>query len=457
TYATQKLSNMYSTPVHQLTPFLPVFLDVDFEDKEKTILISNDNSLYGSTKITKGDVLDKLNRELPAYKLIEIKNLGLEDYKKLIANSLFTISFGEGFDGYFIEPILSKSLSFAVFNPYFFPSEFADSQLVYSSWDDLFDNIVDDIKTYAQDKETYENLSSKNREQIKRHYSNKKSRQELENYYKKNYDFVPGPVEYKLFGDVREKLITEQDFEFMGDEKDEKFVITPDNNIFINMRGDFYQVLEEIYGEGFYQFDIDEDFILIDIGFHAGIASTYLRTTHKNLRKIYGFEAFLPTYQYAIQNIKNNHLEKDILLKPLGLSDHFALKQIPYIPDWAANMSIEGRPDFYDMYASSEVKSEIQYVETEIVPAHSELEEIIAGSHYKIALKCNVNGTELAIIGDLDAHGLLGKIDLFEMKLSSDVREQIQNLLAKNELEITEKTPFINNNTLKITARKNNK
>jgi len=304
TYATQELSNKYSTPVHQLTPFLPEFLDVDFDHKEKTILISNDNSLYGSTKITKQDVLDKLRRELPDYKFIEIKNLGLEDYKKRIANSLFTISFGEGFDGYFIEPILSKSLSFAVFNPYFFPSEFADSPLVYSSWDDLYDNIVDDIKTYAHNKETYENLSSKNREQIKQHYSNKKSSQELENFYKKNYDFVPGPVEYKLFKNVKEKLLAEQNFEILGNMKDEKFVLTPDNTIFINMRGDFYQVLNEIYGETLYQFDIDEDFILIDIGFHAGIASTYLKTTHKNLRQIYGFEAFLPTYQYAIQNIK---------------------------------------------------------------------------------------------------------------------------------------------------------
>lgn len=457
TYATQELSNKYSTPVHQLTPFLPEFFDVNFENKEKTILISNDNNLYGSTKVTKGDVLDKLRRELPDYKIIEIKNLSLEDYKNLIANSLFTISFGEGFDGYFIEPILSKSLSFAVFNPYFFPSEFADSQLVYRSWDDLFDNIVDDIKTYTRNKETYENLSSKNREQIKQHYSNEKSRQELENFYKKNYDFVPGPVEYKLFGDVREKLMAEEDFEFLGDVKDEQFVITPDNNIFINMRGDFYSVLDEIYIQELYQFDIDEDFILIDIGFHTGIASTYLKTTHNNLRQIYGFEAFLPTYQYAIQNIKNNHLDKDVLLKPLGLSDHFALKQIPYIPDWAANMSIEGRPNFHDMYASSEVKSDIQYVETEIVPAHSELEEIISGSHYKIALKCNVNGVELAIFRNLDAHGLLGKIDLLEMKLSSDVREQIQNLLVKNKFEIIEKLPFATKNTLMITARKNNK
>lgn len=222
------------------------------------------------------------------------------------------------------------------------------------------------------------------------------------------------------------------------------------------MRGDFYQVLNEIYGETLYQFDIDEDFILIDIGFHAGIASTYLKTTHKNLRQIYGFEAFLPTYQYAIQNIINNHLEKDILLKPLGLSDHFVLKQIPYIPDWASNMSIESRPNFYDMYSSSEMRDEIEYVETEIVPAHSELEEIIAESQYKIALKCNVNGAELSIIKNLNEHKLLDKIDLVEMKLRSDVSDQIQNLLAKNKLEIVEKTPFMKNDTLKITARKNN-
>lgn len=455
TYATQQLSNKYSTPVHQLTPFLPEFLDVDFLNKEKTILISNDNSLYGSIKITKEDVLNKLRRELPSYKIIEIKNLNLEDYKQLIAHSLFSISFGEGFDGYFIEPILSKSLSFAVFNPYYFPSEFLDSKLIYSSWDDLYNNIVEDIKTYAQDKTTYENLSSKNREQINQHYSNTKSRQELENFYKKNYDFAPSPIEYKLFDDVKEKLIAKHNFEFLGDMKGGKFVITPDNKIFINMQGDFYQALDDIYAKALYKFDTDEDFILIDIGFHAGIASTYLKSVHKNLKKVYGFEAFLPTYQIAIQNIQNNHLEKDILLKPLGLSDHFDLKQIPYILDWASNMSIEVRSDFYDMYSSSEMKDKIRYIETEIVPAHSELEEIIAKSHNKIALKCNVNGAALAIIRDLDKHRLLSKIDILEMKIFSDLSEPILNLLPKNNLTIIEKMPFENYNKFKITARNN--
>jgi len=453
TYATQQLSNKYTTPVHQLTPFLPEFLDVDFADKEKTILISNDNNLYGSIKISKKDILKKLKDELSEYKFVEIKNLSVGDYKKLIAHSLFTISFGEGFDGYFIEPILSNSLSFAVFNPYYFPSEFLDSEVVYSSWEDLFINIVDDIKTYAQDRMTYEKLSSVNSERIKKYFSNARSKRELENYYKKKYDFVPSPVEFHLFKNIKTKLKDKHNFSFYGETTGDRFVLAPDENVYIDMQGDFYNVLDEIYIQSLYKFDLDEEFILIDIGFHAGIAASHLMKTHKNLKKIYAFEAMLPTYKIGLKNIYNNHFENDVILKPLGLSDHFDMKKIPYIPDWASQMSIEDKTGFYEMYSTSEMKVQIRYIETEIVPAHSELENIIRQSKYKIAVKCAVNGAELGIIQNLDNHNLLNKIEALEIKTYAKNYELIEQLLVKNKFEVEKMILCEQNQIFKLSAK----
>ena len=52
-------------------------------------------------------------------------------YMDYIAKAMFVISFGEGFDGYFIQPCLVGSVGIAVYNERFFPD---------SSWKEL-DNV----------------------------------------------------------------------------------------------------------------------------------------------------------------------------------------------------------------------------------------------------------------------------------------------------------------------------
>ena len=436
TYATQQLSNKYSAPVHQLTPFLPDFFNINFAQKEKVILISNDNSLYGSTIITKDDIIGKLKNDLPTFKIVEINKLPLEDYKNLIAHSLFTISFGEGFDGYFIEPLLSNSLSFAVFNPFYFPSEFKDSELIYESWDALYDNIVDDIKIYAGNPQLYEKSSAKNRELVNKYISNKKSMAELENFYKERYDFLPKPVDFELLIEYKQKLESTGKFKFFGGPSGDEMVLTPDQNVLINMKGDFYKVIDEIYNQNIYDIDIAEDFIMIDIGFHAGVVSLYMMKKHENLKRVFGFEAMLPTYIDAEKNIKNNGMENKIILRPLALSDQFYFRKIPFIPDWSASMSIDTQNISYEMFSSSEMKDEIRYIETEIVPAWSELKEIIENTPHKIVLKCNAPGSELKIINNLSERGLLRNIHTFIIRTFNVSNQPIIDLLDKNEFKI---------------------
>lgn len=51
----------------------------------------------------------------------------------------------EGLDGYFVEPVYSGGVAFAVFNDRFFPPAFAHLENVYPPWEVLVDRIATDL------------------------------------------------------------------------------------------------------------------------------------------------------------------------------------------------------------------------------------------------------------------------------------------------------------------------
>lgn len=456
TYCTQQLSNKYSAPVHQLTPFLPEFYQVDFDQKKKIILVSNDNNLFDSTNVTKTDIINRLRENLPEFQIKEIQNLGLQEYKKQIANALFTISFGEGFDGYFLEPILSKSLSFAVFNPFYFPAEFLNCDMVYKSWDDLFENIINDLTYFSQNKSAYEDAQTKALELIHNYISNDISTKELVRFYKKEYDFKPDEIEYSLFNETKTRLQKESNFKFFGGKSSDEMVLAPDGNVFLNMRGDFYSYLNEIYCQKHPNVGLEEDFILIDLNFCAGLEALNLLKKHQYLKKIYGFEPILPIYRHAVKNINNNHADNRIIIKPLGLGNNFEFKKVPYIPDWSCSMSIHDLQQLSEMYSTSEMKDKIRYVETEVVPAHTELEQIILASPFKIMMKCVIPDLESKLLNNLEQHNLLHKIDKLIISTHKDNQKQIVTKLVEQKFYIESISKTGRENIIRIIAVKEN-
>lgn len=107
----------------------------------------------------------------------------LEDYKKLISKAMFTITFGEGYDGYFIEPALSGSISFAVYNDLYFPKNMNKLDTLYSSWQDLKEKIVEDIKRYSTNADEFNLMSTLLRNEVKRFTNNDLSYKNLNELY----------------------------------------------------------------------------------------------------------------------------------------------------------------------------------------------------------------------------------------------------------------------------------
>lgn len=181
-YATQEVCDKWQMPAH----FLSVHIDISgyktypFEEKEKIIVLSPDEAPY------KKAVVEKLKKELPDFKLITVQNMTFDEYMDLISRAYFTITFGEGFDGYFNQPQTVGGLGMAVYDSAFFPDEsWLELKNVYKSPADMENNIVNDIKELSANKELYYSLISKMKEKLSTLYGEDLFKRNLEKFYKK--------------------------------------------------------------------------------------------------------------------------------------------------------------------------------------------------------------------------------------------------------------------------------
>lgn len=189
-YATQALASDYDCPVSLLTPFLPEFYRVPFSEKENIIAISPDNEVPVGG-VTKDEILATLKAQLPDYEFVLIENMTLEEYKRLISKARFSITFGEGYDGYYLEPFLSDSIAFAVYNHTFFPKDFELAPTVYPSWESLYKNIVTDIRRFEKDGVAYAAASVATEKLIKTFTNDGLSVSNLEDFYRRDFHFLP--------------------------------------------------------------------------------------------------------------------------------------------------------------------------------------------------------------------------------------------------------------------------
>lgn len=186
--ASQEVCDRFNIPTHLFSVYTDYsrYKQYKFEDKEKLIILSPDNH---EKKVA---IAEKIQRELPDFKIVTFNNIPYSEYLDLISKAFITITFGEGFDSYFIEPNLVNSLSLTVYNDDFFPDKsWADEKTVYSSYDEMYEKIVDDIKQYTNNKNEYEKITKKLKEKFNKIYDFDKFIDNLKRYYEGKYDFYP--------------------------------------------------------------------------------------------------------------------------------------------------------------------------------------------------------------------------------------------------------------------------
>ena len=183
-YSTIDLSKNLNMPVHKLSVFCSPekYYFKDYSEKKDIIIVSPDKHP------DKESILHSIKKNIPSLEIKIIEGLTYEEYKELISIAKWSITFGEGLDGYFIEPVFSGTISFSVYNEDFFTYDFKSLSTIYSNYGELTKNICKDI-IKNDNKEAYTQVNKEIFELCHKHYKYNEYLENLKRFYKGNYDF----------------------------------------------------------------------------------------------------------------------------------------------------------------------------------------------------------------------------------------------------------------------------
>jgi hypothetical protein len=125
-----------------------------FETKQNLMIVSPDSNIHRES------VLSALRRELPNLELKVISGVPYDEYTTLERTAKWSLTFGEGCDGYFYGTALRGGVPFAVKNYTFQGLECDDWMTLFDSYDDMATNIASVIRQ-LDSKLAYEQYSLK--------------------------------------------------------------------------------------------------------------------------------------------------------------------------------------------------------------------------------------------------------------------------------------------------------
>jgi hypothetical protein len=181
-YTTKAIQKKFGHPILKFSTFVNpmIYTWKDFAKKEEIMIVSPDD------QPRKAEVLEVLRKRFPNLKLQVIQKMTFQEYKELISRSKWALTFGEGLDGYFIEPIFSGAVSFSVYNDRFFTPDFKKLRTVYPNYDELIRRICNDMENLDRPRE-YEKYQGKEFWLLDKYYDYQTYLQNLSSYYKKYF------------------------------------------------------------------------------------------------------------------------------------------------------------------------------------------------------------------------------------------------------------------------------
>jgi hypothetical protein len=183
-YCTSEFRDIFGVPIHKFSVWISPeqYFFKNWKEKENLIIVSPDQHPM------KEMVLAKL-ATVPGLTVQIIKNLTYEQYKQVISRAKWSLTFGEGLDGYLIEPVFSGAIGFAVYNEQFFTSDFKGMQTIYSSFEELSGRILHDMKELDQQEE-FPAYQKKEFNLCAAHYSKEQYRKNIVAFYENRYTYA---------------------------------------------------------------------------------------------------------------------------------------------------------------------------------------------------------------------------------------------------------------------------
>ncbi|GEO07605.1 FkbM family methyltransferase [Segetibacter aerophilus] len=220
-----------------------------------------------------------------------------------------------------------------------------------------------------------------------------------------DHSFSPG--DYPVFFDGYNKYcwkFIENGFRFVFTEND-LFIEIGDLKIKIDTVQELY-IINEVFLENTYKIESSSDYVVFDIGMNVGITSLYLSSL-KNIKDIYGFEPFKPTFDCATANVGYNtrHMSK-IHLNNFGLSNVNSFINLGYDPKNKGNLGVK---------TVGVVENDGKNVEQIELRKASECLRPLVDKHStdRFIIKLDCEGSEYDIIENLDQELMLEKFDVF--------------------------------------------
>lgn len=192
---------------------------------------------------------------------------------------------------------------------------------------------------------------------------------------------------------------------------------------------DAYFAFDEIFAEELYDFYINKEFVVFDVGMNIGAASLFF-ATYDNIHKIYGFEPFAETFNRAKSNFCiNQELAGKIEAANCGLSDEDKAISVPFTYEGSLGASTTG---FMIEHIAGEKSIKSSDVKVELKRAKILIEEaMMSYPGYSILLKLDCEGAEYEIMDDLAANGTLQRISFIIIEWHYKGKEPLVKLLRE--------------------------
>ena len=183
-YSGEDTKRRYGCPVHHLSVWISPekYFYKKFNEKRKLIVVSPDGHELRDV------ILNKIKTQLPEFEFVVIKNMTYSDYLQIISEARFSLTFGEGLDGYFVEPVFSGGIGSAVYNARFFDEEYKTLPFVYASWEILVQHFPADVLQANLNADEYKTAHKSQFDILASNYSYENYQRNIVSYYSTYFD-----------------------------------------------------------------------------------------------------------------------------------------------------------------------------------------------------------------------------------------------------------------------------
>ena len=197
---------------------------------------------------------------------------------------------------------------------------------------------------------------------------------------------------------------------------------------FINSWEEMF-ILNELFIEGIYNFNIQEEFTLFDVGLNVGFTSLFFAQKN-NCINTFSFEPFKKTFDFANKNFKINDFSKKINAFNYGLGDFERILEIDYNETYKGSMGINGLADYINDKSNS-IRTQLMIKNISFV-----IDEYKTDFASKVIAKIDCEGAEYEIMENLDKNNKIKIFDFYMIEWHIKGPESIINILKKHNYKI---------------------